>query len=155
MSDAAFPESGRLAGIDYGKVRIGIALTDPQRIVASPLEIYTRRNEDLDRKYFQELAEQEKIAGFVVGLPVHLSGDESPMSAITRKFAEWLNEVTGRPVCLFDERMTSSEAERLLIDAGMTKKRRQARLDTLAAQILLNAFLESQKRNDPPGGLDD
>jgi putative Holliday junction resolvase len=147
--------SGRLAGIDYGTVRIGIAVTDFEQRLASPYENYTRRGEVADARYFRELADAERIDRFIVGLPVHLSGNESAKSLEARRFGEWLAKVTGRPVEFFDERYTSSEAEQLLLGMGLTKKRRKEKLDKLAAQILLTAYLESRSREAPPQSLDD
>ncbi|MEX2140999.1 MAG: Holliday junction resolvase RuvX [Pirellulales bacterium] len=146
---------GRLAGVDFGTVRIGIAVTDFEQRLASPFENYTRRGEVADARYFRKLADEERIDRFIVGLPVHLSGDESGKSLEARRFGEWLAKVTGRPVEFFDERYTSSEAERMLLDMHLTKKRRKEKLDKLAAQILLTAYLESQSRGAPPGSLDD
>jgi putative holliday junction resolvase len=147
---------GRVAGIDYGTVRIGIALTDPQRTIASPIENYTRRNIELDAQRFKQLVKEEKVTLFVVGLPIHLDGRESAKSVEARQFGKWLAEATGVPVVFFDERFTSSEAENLLLDADLTKKRRKKRLDMLAAQILLTAYLESSGGGcSNPGGLDD
>lgn len=154
MSDS-LPVSGRLAGIDYGTVRVGIAITDPGQSLASPLEILTRRDKLQDQRYFCRLAEQERLAGFVVGLPVHTSGEESQKSLESREFAKWLGEITKLPVVLFDERYTTAHAEELLQDAGLTSKRRKARRDMLAAQILLAAYLESGRNAEPPGGLED
>ena len=154
MSDS-LPRTGRLAGIDYGTVRIGIAITDPAQSLASPLEILTRRDKFQDERYFVRLAEQERLAGFVVGLPVHTSGEESQKSFESREFAKWLGEITKLPVALFDERYTTAHAEALLQDAGLTSKRRKARRDMLAAQILLAAYLESSRNAEPPGGLED
>jgi putative Holliday junction resolvase len=147
---------GRVAGIDYGTVRIGIALSDPGRSIASPMETYTRRNPELDAQRFKRLAEDEEVALFVVGLPVFLDGRESPKSVEARQFGQWLAEVTGVPVDFFDERFTSAEAENLLLDADMTKERRKKRIDMLAAQIMLSAYLESCGRGrHGPGSLDD
>ena len=88
---------GRIGGIDYGTVRIGLAVTDPDRTMASPLEIYTRRNPQLDAKYFQQLAKDQRIALWVVGLPVHLDGRESGKSQEARRFGQWLAEITALP----------------------------------------------------------
>ncbi|MGI8977592.1 MAG: Holliday junction resolvase RuvX [Pirellulaceae bacterium] len=154
MSDI-LPRSGRLAGIDYGTVRIGIAITDPAQSLASPLEILARGDLAQDERYFRRLAEQERLVGFVVGLPVHTSGDESQKSFEARQFSKWLGGVTKLPVVLFDERYTTAHAEALLQDAGLTSKRRKARRDMLAAQILLAAYLESGRNAEPPGGLED
>jgi len=89
---------GRIAGIDYGTVRVGVAITDPARTLASPHGQYARGGEEADARYFRRLAEDEAIALFVVGLPIHLSGDESQKSQEARAFARWLHETTGVPV---------------------------------------------------------
>src|SRR4029079_3796604 len=104
---------------------------------------------------FQRLAKEEQIGRFVVGLPVHLSGDESQKSTEARDFGKWLTELTSVPVEYFDERFTSAEAEEILGTANLTKKQRKARLDQLAAQIMLTAYLESGARGeDSPGAID-
>lgn len=147
---------GRVAGIDYGTVRIGIAISDPQRTLASPYENYTRRGRQPDGQRFRRLVEEERVTLWVVGLPVHCDGRESQKSREARQFGQWLTETTGLPVEYFDERFTSAEAEQYLLEAQMTKKRRKARLDMLAAQILLSAYLESHgKSSAAPGPLDD
>ena len=147
---------GRVAGIDYGTVRIGIAVSDPQRRIASPYENYTRRDKMRDQQRFQRLVKEEQITLFVVGLPVHLDGRESQKSEEARQFGHSLSEATGVPVEFYDERFTSHEAEQALLDARMTKKRRKRRLDMLAAQIMLCAYLESTgSGGSEPGSLDD
>ncbi|MGI9458066.1 MAG: Holliday junction resolvase RuvX [Aeoliella sp.] len=144
----------RIAGIDYGTVRVGIAVADLSVGIASPYETYQRQSAQVDARYFQLLVEQEALVRFVVGLPVHLDGQESQKSHEAREFGSWLTETTGLPVEFFDERFTSSQAEELLQGANLTKKRRQARLDALAAQIMLTAYLESGARSeDDPGSI--
>jgi putative Holliday junction resolvase len=145
----------RIAGIDYGTVRIGIATADTTVGIAGLYETYTRRSERLDAEYFRTLATQERIVRFVVGLPVYASGNESQKSGEARAFGKWLEDATGVPVEFFDERYTSSEAEQVLIAAGLTKKRRKERLDQLAAQIMLTAYLEAGARGQQsPGALE-
>ena len=145
----------RIAGIDYGTVRIGIALADTETRIATPLANYNRRTEELDADYLCKLADEEKIGRFVVGLPVHLDGRESQKSSEARAFGEWLARVTGVAVEYFDERFTTSEADALLGAVKFTKKQRQARRDQLAAQIMLTAYLESGGRSQStPGGID-
>ena len=139
---------GRVAGIDYGTVRIGIAISDPERKIASPLENYTRRGLDQDAERFRRLVADEGVVLFVVGLPIHLDGRESEKSQEARQFGQWLGETTGVPIEFFDERFTSHEAEQLLLGAELTKKRRKKRMDMLAAQIMLTAYLESHNRGD-------
>jgi putative pre-16S rRNA nuclease len=150
---------GRIAGIDYGTVRIGIALSDAEGTIASPYETYVRRGEASDRERFRRLAADEQIARFVVGLPVHLDGRESQKSTEARDFGRWLGEATGVSVEYFDERFTTHEAELHLAGAQLSKKKRKARLDKLAAQIMLTAYLERLHNNphavdEPLRGLD-
>jgi len=147
---------GRVAGIDFGTVRIGVAVSDPDRTIASPLENYTRTSPDQDARHFRRLAEEEGVRLFVVGLPVHLDGRESQKSAEAREFGRWLGEVTGLPVEFYDERFTTAEAEELLLSAELTSKRRKKRRDMLAAQIMLAAYLQSHRKgSEGPGPLDD
>ena len=149
-------ETGRIAGIDFGTVRIGVAVTDADRTIASPLEEYTRHNPQSEARYFCELADMQQITLFVVGLPVHLSGRESEKSREARQFGQWLSESTKIRVVFFDERFTSQEADRLLDETALSGKKRRARRDALAAQIMLTAFLESgQRESVDPGSLDD
>lgn len=147
--------TGRIAGIDYGTVRIGIALADLSLGIAGPYDNYTRQGDVEDTRYFRQLAQQENLSHLVVGLPVHLDGRESQKSREARQFGTWLREVTGLRVDFFDERYTTAEAERLLEAANLTKKQRKARLDQLAAQIMLTAYLESGGRSQiAPDGLE-
>ncbi|MCE5269276.1 MAG: Holliday junction resolvase RuvX [Planctomycetaceae bacterium] len=149
------PAKGRVAGVDYGTVRIGIAISDPDRTIASPLENYTRRGPQRDAQRFRQLVADEDVVLFVVGLPVHLDGRESEKSIEARKFGAWLIETTGVPVEFFDERFTSREAEDLLLSADFSRKRRKRRLDMLAAQIMLSAYLEStHSTGGSPHGID-
>jgi putative Holliday junction resolvase len=136
---------GRVAGVDFGTVRIGIAISNPERSIASPLENYTRGSPEQDARRFRRLVADEAIVLFVVGLPIHLDGGESPKSREAREFGQWLAETTGVPVEFFDERFTSVEAEQALLAADLTRKRRKRRMDMLAAQIMLSAYLEAEE----------
>ncbi len=135
--------SQRLAGIDFGTVRIGIALGETSVTIVSPHATLHRKNETEDAAYFCKLARDEQIDRFVVGLPVHTDGGESQKSLEARRFGAWLEAVTSTPVEYFDERYTSIEAEQILDSAGLTSKARKARRDQLAAQIMLTAYLEA------------
>ena len=135
--------TGKIAGIDYGTVRIGIAVSDADRVLASPYETYIRKSPDRDTEYFRRLVSEERITRFVLGLPLHLSGDLSEKAKESLQFGRWLQKTTGIDVDYMDERYTSVEAERLLREAGLTDKKRKERRDKLAAQILLSAYLES------------
>ncbi len=132
-----------LLGVDYGSVRIGLAVSDPDRKMAFPLATYSRRNREQDARYFRERAEAEEIGQIIVGLPAHLDGREGRQAAEARAFGQWLGEVTGLPVVFWDERFTTVEAEGHLWSAGLTHKQRKARRDRVAAQILLQAYLDA------------
>ena len=148
--------SGRVAGIDFGTVRIGVAIGDFETRIAAPLTTYTRRNEIEDAQFFQRLVREHDVVRFVVGLPVHLSGDESQKSHQARQFGQWLIESTQVDVEFFDERYTTVEAEQLLEAAGLTAQKRKTRRDQLAAQIMLTAYFEAGGQGrDKLGPLDD
>jgi putative Holliday junction resolvase len=146
----------RLLGVDYGKVRVGLAVSDPERKIASPLETYRRRDVEQDARYFRELCEDEEIGMLVIGLPVHTDGREGQKAAEARKFAAWMAEATGLPVAFFDERFTTVEAESHLWSAGLTHKQRKDRRDRVAAQIMLQSYLEAGcPKESCAGPLDD
>ncbi len=139
-----FPSHGRLIGADYGNVRIGLAVCDANRRIASPLDTYTRRSTDQDAAFFRKLAAAESAVGFVVGLPLMTrSGDEGTQAKECRAFGSWLGQVTGLPVIYHDERYTTSYAEDALWGAGLSHKKRRTRRDRVAAQLILQAFLDA------------
>jgi len=144
---ASLPSKGRLVGIDFGTVRIGIAISDADHRLASPYENYTRRDPEADSRYFAELVNTESVVGFVIGLPVHSSGEESAKSLEARAFGRWVADLTNLPVTFYDERYTTAQAEQLLNTAELTSKRRKKRLDMVAAQIILASYLESSGEN--------
>jgi putative Holliday junction resolvase len=148
---------GRILALDFGLKRVGAAISDATRSFASPLEFYTRRNERLDAVYFRNLVTEERVEIIVVGLPVHASSHESDMSAKARTWGRWLEGVCQMRVIFFDERYTSNEAERRLLEAGLRGKALKSRRDMLAAQILLQSYLESgcPESPPPPQPLDD
>ncbi|MFL5241430.1 MAG: Holliday junction resolvase RuvX [Gemmataceae bacterium] len=133
----------RILGIDFGTVRIGLAVSDPDRKIAFPLATYERANKDRDAAYFRKIIEDEQIGQLVIGLPIHLDGRESPKSVEARQFGQWLQETTRLPVSFYDERFTSIEAEATLWSAGLTHKKRKDRRDRVAAQMILQAYLEA------------
>jgi len=147
-NEYGIPASGRIAGIDFGKSRIGIALSDPGRVLATPWAVYHRRSIEQDADYFRKLVEKEGVVLFVVGLPVHCDGTESESSLAAREFGKWLEEVTNTPVVFMDERFSTQTADTWLRSAQLSRKRRQERLDKLSAQIILTAYLATYK----PGG---
>jgi putative Holliday junction resolvase len=140
-----WPDTGRLAGVDYGTVRIGIALCDPSRQWTSPLETYTRKGPEHDRQYFVRITKENQIGGWVLGLPIHCDGRESAKSQEVREFAKWLRDETDRPVRFIDERYTTALANRMLRELDLTHKQRKKQLDKIAAHIILESYLDSTK----------
>ncbi len=140
--DDAFPASGRLAAFDYGTVRIGIAVCDPDRILASPLEVHPAANWRNDGDYFRSLIKSERIVGLIVGLPIHCDGGESEKSKEAREFAKWLAAETQVPVRMFDERFTTADANRRM-GGNFTSAKKKQRVDAIAAQVLLESFMEA------------
>lgn len=138
------PQSGVLLGIDYGTRRVGVAVSDRDQRFSSPLHNHERHGVQVDERFFRKVVEEYRPVGLVVGLPIHLSGDESEKSREARGFAEWLGTVTGLPYTFQDERFTSFQAEKLLLAAELSKKKRKERMDKLSAQILLQTFLDAR-----------
>lgn len=135
--------SGRLLGVDFGTVRVGLAISDAERRIASPLATYTRQGRQQDERFFERLVAAEEVGSLVVGLPVHLDGREGQKAKEARAFGKWLAETTKLPIVFWDERFTTAEAESHLWEAGLTHKRRKERRDRVAAQILLQAYLDA------------
>ena len=142
MNQSSFP-SGRLLGVDFGTVRVGLAVSDPDRLIASPFETYARKDAKADAAYFQRVVASEKIVGLVVGLPLHTGGEEGIKATEAREYGAWLTEATGLPVVFWDERCTTAAAEDALWDAGLSHRKRKDRRDRVAAQLILQGFLEN------------
>jgi len=156
--DAAAIPAGRVAGVDYGRKRVGIAICDAERIIASPLDMHEpAADQEAEANFFRKLVHEELIVGFVVGLPVHADGTDSKMSVEVERFGAWLAGVTGLPVVYHDERYTSVEAAGKLAGLGLSRGKKKARTDSLAAQIMLTAWMESHASGQAdrrPGALD-
>lgn len=140
----------RLLGVDYGTVRLGVAVSDADRIIASPLEVRERQGDTRDAEYFRGLVEREHIGGIVVGLPLHTTGREGVKAREAQEFGDWLRGVTALPIVFADERFSTIFAESALWDAGLTHKKRKKRRDAVAAQVMLQAFLDAGCPPDVP-----
>jgi putative Holliday junction resolvase len=134
----------RILAVDPGSVRLGLAISDTERRLATPLTTYTRRDPVQDAAYFKKIVETEEVGQIVVGLPIHEDGSEGGQAKAARAFGAWLQEATGVPIVFYDERFTSFEADAALADIGLTKKKRKARRDRVAAQILLQTYLDAR-----------
>ena len=138
--------AGRVAGIDYGRRRIGVAVCDAARIIASPLCVReTNGDQAADAAFFRALLADEEVVGVVVGLPLHADGGTSEMSAEAERFGAWLRRVTGLPVAFQDERFSSHEAAGRLAGVGLTRAGKKKRSDAVAAQVMLTSWLERQQ----------
>ena len=146
---SSFPTTGRLLGIDFGTVRVGLAVSDPDRLIASPLETVTRKSDLADAGYFARTVAAERIVGLVVGLPLHTGGEEGIKAREARQYGAWLTAATGLPVVFWDERCTTAAAEDVLWDAGLSHRKRRDRRDRVAAQLILQGFLDARC---PPQG---
>ena len=142
MSKLVRPD-GRILALDFGRRRVGAAICDVERTLASPLEVYHRQNDLQDRKHYEQLIREERVERIVVGLPVHTTGGESELSREARSWAAWLNRSTARPVVLFDERFTSQDADEQLRSAGLKPRAHRDKRDMLAACILLQSYLDA------------
>jgi putative Holliday junction resolvase len=146
----ALPRTGRLLGVDYGRVRVGLAISDDAQSIALPLDTLQRRTESLDAQYVRDLLDDYQPVGIVVGLPVHMSGEEGEQAAAARAFGSWLAGVSGLPVVYWDERFTSAAADVSLQALEFSKERRRQLRDRLAAQALLQGYLDAPDRMAPP-----
>ena len=137
---------GRILAIDYGLKRTGIAVTDPLRIIATPLETVVTANLI---QFLSSYLQKENVDEFVVGMPKTLSNEDSEIAPTVRKFVENLKlKFPEKSVHLADERFTSSMAMQAMIDGGMKKKDRQVKgnVDKISATIILQSFIDAVKR---------
>ncbi len=137
---------GRLIGIDAGTKTLGLALSDVTRTIASPLETIIRKKFTTDVARLLALSAEHGVSGLVLGLPRNLDGSEGPRCQATRALARNLNKITPLPVFLWDERLTTALAERMLIDADQSRKRRSEVIDKLAATLILQSALDRFRR---------
>lgn len=138
----ALPGSGALMGLDLGTRTIGVAVSDGLRNVATPLETVKRRKFNLDAGRLLEIQTARSIAGIVLGLPRNMDGSEGPRCQSTRAFARNLERVTPLPVTFWDERLSTVAAERALLEADTTRKRRAEVIDHVAAGYILQGALD-------------
>jgi putative Holliday junction resolvase len=143
----AVAQPGRLIGIDGGTKTLGLALSDVTRTIASPLETIRRTKFTTDAVRLLSLTNEHGVVGFVLGLPRNLDGTEGPRAQATKALARNLNKLSALPILLWDERLTTAEAERMLIDADQTRKRRGEVIDKLAATIILQSALDRLGRH--------
>ena len=142
----------RVLGIDYGRRRLGLALSDEEAVLATPLP-HQRRSHSLDRdvRALASLASARGVGAIVVGLPLHMLGVPGEMADEATLFAQKLGEAARVPVELIDERLTSAEAERVLLEADLSRQRRKQLRDSLAAVLILQSYLDQHCAGDDVG----
>ncbi len=144
FDDLAPPPLGRILALDLGKKRIGLAVSDALGITAHGLPTLQRTTIRADVAEIERIAAEHDVRLILLGYPLHMSGREGRQVQYTRDFAEYFTERTGREIRFWDERMTSIEAERVLKESGISIAKRAKAVDKLAAQILLESYLEAQ-----------
>ncbi|WP_170587326.1 Holliday junction resolvase RuvX [Ruegeria arenilitoris] len=139
---AALPPMQALMGLDLGEKTIGVAVSDRMRGVASPLETVRRKKFKLDSARLLEIAADREIGGIVLGLPMNMDGSEGPRCQSTRAFARNLSQLTDIPIGFWDERLSTVAAEKALLEADTTRKRRGQVIDHVAAGYILQGALD-------------
>lgn len=143
---SSLPATGRLLGVDLGDVRVGLAMTDPDQRVATPLE--TRPAVEGDGGQAEDLAQvvdERGAVAVVVGYPRTLRGREGAAATRARRVATQLAERTGTPVVLWDERFTTVEAERVMLEQDASRRNRRANIDRVAATLLLQTVVDARR----------
>ena len=142
---ATMPPGGRLLGLDVGTKTIGLALSDVSRMIASGVRTIQRGKFRDDARALLDFASTERVSGLVIGLPLNLDGTSGPRVQSTEAFARNLAALTELPMLLWDERLTPAEAERMLIGADVSRRRRAQVIDKLAATLILQNALDRMR----------
>jgi putative Holliday junction resolvase len=143
---ALLPPRGALLGLDLGTKTIGVAASDPDRRLATGVTTVTRKAFKADAQAVLALAAERRAVGFVLGLPINMDGSEGPRAQATRAFARNFAKLTGLPIGLWDERLSTAAVERGLIEADMSRARRAEVIDQHAAAFILQGALDRLAR---------
>lgn len=139
---AALPANRAIAGLDLGDKTIGVAISDLRRSVATPVSVIRREKFTLDAAQLLALLSERKAQGIVLGLPLNMDGSEGPRVQSTRAFARNLERLTDLPISFWDERLSTVAAERALLEADTSRKRRKEVIDQVAAGYILQGVLD-------------
>jgi putative Holliday junction resolvase len=142
VSFSCLAEEGAFLALDPGKKRIGIALSDLRRVIASPLAVLVRKKFTIDSQELITLIAQHNVCALIIGFPLNMNGTEGGASQSVRDFSINLQEKVSCPIIFWDERWTSQAAERTLLACNMSRKSRGTVLDKLAATLILQSFLD-------------
>ena len=135
----------RALGLDIGEKRIGVALSDPRGILATALTVLETKSEDDALKRIAALAQEHDVENIVVGMPFSLDGSLGPQARRVQSFIDTLSQRTKLPVVTWDERFSTVDAERVLVEAGVKREKRKKHLDSVAAAIVLQGYLDRQR----------
>ena len=138
----------KVMGLDFGDIRIGIALSDVTRFLASGYENYTRKSIEVDCKHIAQIVNANNVKVIVIGLPINMDGSKGERVEKTYNFAEELSKYTDAKIEYLDERLTSVSAEKILISADVSRKKRKGLLDKLSATIILQDYLDMNYRKN-------
>lgn len=139
----------RIMGLDFGSKTVGVAISDPLLITAQAKEIIRREKENKLRRTLariEELCVEYEVSEIVLGLPLHMNGDEGIRAQISREFAESVERRTGLPVTMLDERLTTVEADEIMMEVGIRREDRKEYVDMIAAQIILQDYINNRKQ---------
>jgi putative holliday junction resolvase len=142
LSQLMLPARGALIGLDLGSKTIGVAVSDPDRRVAAPVETIARRRFGLDAQRIMDLASERRAIGIVLGLPINMDGSEGASAQSARAFGRNLAKLTELPIAFWDERLSTAAVERALIATDMSRARRKAVIDQHAATYILQGALD-------------
>lgn len=142
VSDLSLPRIGAIMGLDLGEKTVGVAVSDTYRKVATPLETIRRKKFTLDAVRILELSSERDIKAIILGLPRNMDGSEGPRCQSTRAFARNLARLTDIPISFWDERLSTVAAERALLEADTSRKRRAEVIDHVAAGYILQGALD-------------
>ena len=134
----------KILALDIGTVRIGIATSDIMEIIASAYEVYRRKNLDADVKYIADIVSKLEVGEIVIGLPLKLDGTEGQSVELARDFGEKLKELVNLPIVYQDERLSTVTAQKILIESGMRREKRKDKVDSIAATIILQTYLDKK-----------
>ena len=135
----------KILALDIGTVRIGIAASDIMEIIASAYDVYRRKNLKLDIEYIAKLSKDLYVGEIVIGLPLKMDGSEGQSVEMAREFGEELSKVLDIPIHYQDERLSTVSAEKILIESGMRREKRKDKIDSIAATIILQTYLDKKK----------
>jgi len=155
-SSAASPESrpSRILAIDYGRKRIGLALSDELQLTAQPLLVMTRANRREDLRRLRDVCRKHFVARILVGHPLHITGEAGEMADEAARFAARLRKELGIEVDLVDERLTSWEAAQMIAESGSSSRPKESSLDDVAAAIFLREYLERNRGRLEPAAAE-